>query len=202
MGSTIASKMSVTERIRKIQEEEREKSTKAEVSRETYVTELARLANEDPRNIFIQSQYVKITEECGVIETLQEIEKNLLKGPADSHSILTRLASCDIFGPYDNSGNRKIIGHQDVFEHKLAWKQWSDRGSKLSVVDNIPQGYGVYSITVNLDVNTESITIGGMRSIKLQKNEWSSNKKLIEDALVEAFLNPNYSGDGPGWSIN
>lgn len=166
IGTTLAGKMSVVERIKQTQEENARKNVveTALIFDATQKAEEQRIKAKVEREKFMESQYEKIIKESCVVDLLKQIETGILETKYKTHGI---------FLDYKYS----------ELNVSLAWNYQATqlKEGKLS-------GYDYYSIRVGIDPFHEVITIDGK---EFQSEEWHNDKNLIEECLVGAFLNPH-----------
>jgi hypothetical protein len=193
---TLADKMSVAERIRQINAEEARKhdeelailKASPECAEAQRKQEESDIANEC-RRAFLKYKYEKIVKESDIVNILQQTEIDLLNDPKLVHGIVNQSR--------DNTVQFKLL-----WRKKSGYKDIDETCMKSP--EKIASGYGYYFIYAEINLDTETLTIHGSNEGRktLSRTEWADNRDLIEDTLARSFMDPWYSGDGPGWSIN
>jgi hypothetical protein len=195
--------MGVIERIRQIQEQQARKATEAEAARlEEYKKgEPARLAAAEAqrqKEAEKKNRNEKMIRETGVLEKLQQIEKEFLG--RTRHRLFT---SWGVDIKSTSAGGAGGVNYYneincDRINYKLAWGYQKDQEKK----DRI-DGYDYSSIEVSLELDSGKITFWGCQPI--EKNEWQNNKSVIDEAVANAYLNPNKNvrpAPDDRWSLN
>jgi len=197
--------MSVTERIKEIQAENKRRAleneaVRVESAQKKEKDEQERLKAREVRKDFVKTQSERVLKESGIFEMLIQIGKGLLQ-KSENHGIFHE--------PKENG---------EFF--KFAWDY-----APSQIVNGLITGYDYNSIGIQINPDTESIIIYVCKylhgfdhasgkpyapeKIEFQKNEWQENKSLIEESLAESFAYPNtnpyYPPGGmqdPNWSLN
>lgn len=177
--------MSVTERIKEIQQAQIEKAYRESLERAAEaerinLIETALKQEEQKRQELIRQKVNVVLGESGVLEMLQNIEKEFLENNYKFHSIVDADV---VHAGWANEGMGVIL-------------KWNDS------VENPDHEF--LMVLVNLD--TETLTIKGKDEVSLVKSDWSRNTDLVERSIAEAFLNhgkyfadrgqPNYGISG------
>jgi hypothetical protein len=165
IGSTLAGKMSVIERVKQIQAEKQRKITEVVVASQKAQRES--VAATETRKKFLESQREKLIEESGVYIMLQQIEKSFLENSNQNHRIF----------------QQKSSDTDNVYWIWLAWGY--ERSQEF---ENGIYGGGYDSVDIKINLDTESINIGGN---EIQGKLWQKDRNLIEKQIAETFLSPN-----------
>jgi len=208
IGSTLARKMGVTERIKQILSEREQKAAEAERallanSNKTHQEELASQAlqrqKQEAQENFVSTQTEKVFKESSLLQCLQEINQEILG------NVKKYISDSD-----------KPYKHELVPDFKkgtltLIW------GRGFYIRDNeisFDRFYSVSYIKAVVDPDTETLTInkqnipikyddgrywsesnkidGAGASFVFTKNEWR-NQETIDSAVTQSFLNPTWS---------
>lgn len=144
---TLAGKMGVVEKIIEIQNGRRQRISEDHEAAVATVRarEQEKLDSEAPRRNFVKSQLEKIAKDSGVLDMLQQINKELLDMPGLSHGIVRTT------GEHNDSVTFKLIWHDDGRYPNLYKKH----------MKNPQEIQGGSQIYVEINPDTESIKIQG-----------------------------------------
>ncbi len=131
----------------------------------------------EERQRFERSTRERVLRESGALHNLQRIERELLEGNVRKHTLLVNpeSGSCAMLA----WGNKFSIKEGGIDYEKPFF------GFGTGVID-----YSCISVGVNPD--TEEISISGGI---IKKEEWISNKAIVEDRIAQAYLNPQHISD-------
>ena len=182
--------MGITERIKQIYTERAQIASDLAEVRNVELQKHQQMlhAERKPRVDFVNSQLEKINGATGVLNMLEEIDNEYWG------------RSTNPLGSGTAHGITRNINEDGVLQYRLVWRKNYSHVQYVSP-EQIGSGYGFYSTEVVINPDSESITISGEAQKVVSKEEWIKDKKVLEDALINAFMNPWYSGeDSPtGW---
>lgn len=171
--------MSVIERVRQIQAENEQRK-----SRDTVAVQEAQQKTttvKEARINFLITQRDRLTQECGVVSILQQLENGFLENTDQNHRIFQRAIKPD----------------SDEYYIWLAWGY-----EKSQEHDGGIWGENYKSLSIIINCDTEIITINGK---DVQRKQWLKNNGLVEELIAQAFLTPHVHieervGYESGWS--
>lgn len=177
--------MSVVERIRQIQAENERRAAEAESAKVARAEAENHEEEAQLNNIRLQNE--EIFKETGVIEILQQIDREFLVVPTKTNFWGKQIASQFEHGVFSSFEAGSVM---------LAWRYDLGQIHKGGL-----SGYNYNSILVNINRDTGTLTIVSDSTREIQKDQWQQNKDLIESALAQAYLEPKRHID-TSWSIN
>ncbi len=162
-SDTLAVKMSVTERIKQMQQAQ-SVQVAIEKTERGVATGKEKLAKEEvertkgEREQFVLQQTDKVLKESGILDGLSRINNELLSGNYERHDIVSNLSK----------GNVTLVWGKGF---------WVDFNKNI-------QGTDYFTIRVDVNAESEAISIGDSR---LEKNDWIDKYK-VDEILAKAYI--------------